>query len=119
VKPSGPGLFVCWEFFKFMVSISVLVIDLFLSSIFSWLSFQRLFFSFLKNLLIYLAALGLHCCLWVFSACRERELFFTVVHELLLQWLLSLWNTGMWVLVVGHMGSVLVVCWLSSCGAWA
>ena len=84
MKPSGPGLFVCWEFFKFMVSISVVVIDLFLSPISSWLSFRRLFFSFFKNLLIYLAALGIHCCLWVFSACRERELFFTVVHELLL-----------------------------------
>ena len=62
---------------------SVLVIDLFLLSISSWFSLGRLFFSFFKKLLIYLAALGLHCCLWVFPGCREWELLFIVVHELL------------------------------------
>ena len=98
-----------------MVSISVLVIDLFLFSVSSWFSPRRLFFSLLKNLLIYLAALGLHCCLWVFSGCREQELFFTVVHELLVAVASlivehRLWGT--WVLVVGARG-------LSVCGLLA
>ena len=38
------------------------------------------------NLLIYLflAALGLHCCLWAFSSCGEWRPLFVVVHGLLI-----------------------------------
>ena len=45
----------------------------------------HLFFS-LINLFIYLfmAALGLHCCVRAFSSCGERGLFFVLVHGLLI-----------------------------------
>ena len=39
-----------------------------------------------KNLFIYLflAALGLCCCAWVFSSCGELGLLFDAVHRLLI-----------------------------------
>ena len=47
---------------------------------------QALFSSFLKNLFIYLfmAALGLHCCVRAFSSCGDRGLLFAAVHRLLI-----------------------------------
>ena len=43
------------------------------------------FFKFFINLLIlFLAALGLHCCVWAFSSCSEWGLLFVVVHGLLI-----------------------------------
>ena len=43
------------------------------------------FFSFLINLFIlFLAALGLHCCVQAFSSCCERGLLFVVVCGLLI-----------------------------------
>ena len=42
------------------------------------------FFFFLINLFIlFLAALGLRCCTWVFSSCSEWRLLFVSVHGLL------------------------------------
>ena len=35
-------------------------------------------------LCIYLAALGLHCCVWVFSSCGEQGLLFVAVSGLLI-----------------------------------
>ena len=35
-------------------------------------------------LLLFLAALGLHCCTWAFSSCGERGLLFVAVHGLLI-----------------------------------
>ena len=50
--------------------------------------FQELFFfSFFKTYLfiyLFLAALGLHCCMWAFSSCSERGLLFVVVRGLLI-----------------------------------
>ena len=45
-----------------------------------------LFFFFLINLLIYLflALLGLRCCVQAFSSCSERGLLFVAVHGLLI-----------------------------------
>ena len=34
--------------------------------------------------LVFLAALGLHCCARGFSSCGERELLFVAVHRLLI-----------------------------------
>ena len=34
--------------------------------------------------LLFLAALGLHCCVWAFSSCGEWELLFVAVHGLLI-----------------------------------
>ena len=33
---------------------------------------------------LFLAALGLHCCVWAFSSCGEQGLLFVVVHGLLI-----------------------------------
>ena len=33
---------------------------------------------------LFLAALGLRCCVWAFSSCGERGLLFVAVHELLI-----------------------------------
>ena len=42
--------------------------------------------TFFKNKFIYLflAVLGLCCCTWAFSSCRERGILFVAVHELLI-----------------------------------
>ena len=55
-------------------------------------------FFFFLNIYLSLAALGLHCCAWAFSSCRE-------------QWLLLLWSTGSVVVAHGlqNVGSVVVV----------
>ena len=50
------------------------------------LSFFLFFFFFLVNLFIYLflAVLGLHCCMRASSSCGEWGLLFVVVHRLLI-----------------------------------
>ena len=67
---------------------------------------------FFKNKFIYfiylfLAALGLRCCMQAFSSCGEQGLLFVAVRGLLVVGLLLLWSTGS-----RH------VCF-SSCGTWA
>ena len=42
------------------------------------------FFFFNKFIYLFLAALGLHCCTWASSSCRERGLLFVVVRGLLI-----------------------------------
>ena len=39
---------------------------------------------FKKCLFLFLAVLGLCCCLWAFSSCREWGLLFVMVHGLLI-----------------------------------
>ena len=53
-------------------------------------------------LILFLAALGLHCCLWAFSSCREWGLCLIVLHCFSLWWLLFrgalaqyLWHMGL------------------------
>ena len=56
---------------------------------------RALFFSFLGKILLFLAVLGLCCCVQAFSLCREWELPFTEEHRLQafgLQWL---WPMGL------------------------
>ena len=54
------------------------------------LRLRFMFIIFLINLFIYLfvclflAALGLCCCMWTFSSCGERGLLFVAVHRLLI-----------------------------------
>ena len=55
-------------------------------------------FLFLFN--IYLAVLGLHCCAWTFSSCREQWLFSSCCEGFSLWWLLLWWGTGS--VVVAH-----------------
>ena len=38
-----------------------------------------LIFYFILFIFLFLAALGLHCCMWAFSSCGERGLLFVVV----------------------------------------
>ena len=57
---------------------------------------------------MYLAVLGLHCCIWAFSSCREwRPLFIALHRHLMLWWPLVLWGMG-----CRRTG-------FSSCSAWA
>ena len=52
-----------------------------------FLFFSFLNMSFLKNEFIYylfLATLGLCCCVWAFSSCGEQGLLFVAVHGLLI-----------------------------------
>ena len=39
---------------------------------------------FLNKFILLLAALGLCCCVWAFSSCRERGLLFVAVRGLLI-----------------------------------
>ena len=42
------------------------------------------FNKFIYFIYLFLAALGLHCCVWAFSSCGERGLLFIVVCGLLI-----------------------------------
>ena len=50
------------------------------------LQLKKIYFAFLKNKFIYLflAVLGLRCCMLAFSSCGERGLLFVVVRRLLM-----------------------------------
>ena len=50
------------------------------------ISIYILFFfnKFIYFIYLYLAALGLHCCMWAFSSCGERGLLFFAVRGLLI-----------------------------------
>ena len=43
-----------------------------------------IFFNFYLFIYLFLAALGLHCCVRAFSSCGERGLLFLAVHGLLI-----------------------------------
>ena len=62
------------------------------------LTSKYMFLFFLRHLKIFtiktLVALGLHCCVWVFSSFREWDYSLVEVCRLLLRWLLLLWSTG-------------------------
>ena len=44
----------------------------------------RLFFFLIYLIYLFLAALGLHCCVWAFSSCGEQGLLFVAVRGLLI-----------------------------------
>ena len=69
-------------------------------------------FCFLNLFILFLAALGLHCCTWAFSSCGKRGLLFVVVHRLLI--VVASLCCGAWAL--GMRASVVVAHGLSSCG---
>ena len=75
---------------------------------------------FLINLFIFilfiyfLAALGLHCRAQAFSSCGERGLLFVAVRGLLI-----VVASRCGARALGARASVVVACWLSSCGAQA
>ena len=56
---------------------------------------------------VFLAALGLRCCVWAFSSYGEQGLLFVAVCGLLIGWLLLLQSMGS------------RCAGFSSCGAWA
>ena len=45
---------------------------------------RSVLFFFFFNIYLFLAVLGLCCCVWAFSSCSERGLLFVVVHGLLI-----------------------------------
>lgn len=63
-----------------------------LSSLFIF-SKDQLLVSFLFKKI--LTALGLGCCMWAFSSCSQPGCFLLQRLGFLLQWLLSLWHTGL------------------------
>ena len=48
------------------------------------LPFLKNYLLFIYFIYLFLAALGLHCCVWVFSSCGEWGLLFVVVCGLLI-----------------------------------
>ena len=74
-----------------------------------------IFVGFIYLFILFLAALGLRCCVRAFSSCGERGLLFVAVCGLLIV-VTSLccraWAVGTW-------ASVVVACRLSSCGSQA
>ena len=40
--------------------------------------------NFIYFIYLFLAVLGLHCCMWAFSSCGEQGLLFVVVHIFLI-----------------------------------
>ena len=52
-------------------------------SLLRWL-FLFSFLIYLFNLFLFLAMLGLRCCVWTFSSFGERGLLFFAVHRLLI-----------------------------------
>ena len=66
----------------------------FLKSLLSLLQYYFCSLGFLKNIYLFLAVLGLRCCVWAFSSCGERGLLLVAVVGFSLQWLLLLWSTG-------------------------
>ena len=55
-----------------------------LKSAVSFFSSFFLFFSVFSFFHLFLAALGLHCCVWAFSSCSKQGLLFVAVHRLLI-----------------------------------
>ena len=49
-----------------------------------WRDMDALFLFFIIIIFLFLAALGLRCCVWAFSGCGEWGLLFIAVHGLLI-----------------------------------
>ena len=64
---------------------------------------------------LFLAALGLCCCMQAFSSCGERGLLFVVVCGLLT----AVTSLCCRARALGALASVVVAHGLSSCGSWA
>ena len=71
-------------------------------------------FSLIYFIYLFLAALGLRCCMQAFSSCGERGLLFVAVRRLLIA-VASLVAEHR----LGMRASVVVACGLSSCGSQA
>ena len=75
------------------------------------------FFNLLINL--FLAALGLHCCVRAFSSCGERGLLFVAVCGLLIVVASLVVEHGLLAHGLSSCGLHALESRLSSCGAWA
>ena len=76
--------------------------------------FFRKLVGFFFLIYLFLAALGLHCCVWTFSSCGERGLLFVAVCELL-----TAVASRCGARALGAWASVVVARGLSSCGSRA
>ena len=80
-----------------------------------------IFFKFiLLCIYLFLAALGLHCCAWVFSSCSKQVLLFVAVHSLLIVVASLVVEHGLQVCglpQLWHVGSVVVARGLQSTGS--
>ena len=88
---------------------------------FDCLWFFSLFFFFIIIIIyLFLAALGLHCCLRAFSSCGERGLLFVAVHGLLIAVVSLVTEHGLQarrLQQLWHVGSVVVARGLQSAGS--
>ena len=81
------------------------------------LFFLRLFKNKFINL--FLAVLGLCCCVWAFSSCSEWGLLFVVARRLLIWWLLLLQSMGSRHVVFSSCGMRALYLWLTGSRAQA
>ena len=82
-----------------------------------WLSY--IYILFFKLIYLFLAVLGLHCCMWAFSSCGGWGILFVAMHGLLIRWLLLLRSTGSRLVGFSSCGSWALERRLSSCGTRA
>ena len=87
---------------------------------------EKLLFFKIYLIYLFLAVLGLHCCVWAFSSCGGGATLGYGCTGFLLQWLLCCraQALGVWASVVAARGLSSRGSWvlehrLSSCGAWA
>ena len=78
-----------------------------------------IFYKFIYFIYLFLATLGLHCCVRAFSSCGEWGLLFIAVRGLLLRWLLLLRSTDSRHAGFSSCGLQALERRLSSCGARA
>ena len=89
------------------------LVSLILEQLLPWSFVSLTFFFFNKFIYLFLAALGLHCCVQAFASCGERGLLFIAVHGLLIAVASLVAETRLW----GLQASVVVARELSSCGS--
>ena len=100
VKPTRLKAFWCWvsdSYLNVCVSVCICVCECLIYSIFiiKGLSLPLFIYKFIHLLIyLFLAALGLRCCMWAFSSCGERGYSSLQCMGFSLRWLLLLRSTG-------------------------
>ena len=93
-------------------------------SVATWMDLEIIILFFLrlfknKFINLFLAVLGLCCCVWAFSSCSEWGLLFVVARRLLIWWLLLLQSMGSRHVVFSSCGMRALYLWLTGSRAQA
>ena len=86
----------------------------------NYIKLHQFFKKFIYLINIFLAAQGLHCCMWAFSSCGQRGLLFVVVHGILIAVACLVVEHGLQTCglrQLWHVGSVVVAHGLQSAGS--